>query len=89
MDSRTATAADVGQDGSVYTHPSESPVYAVIGLEEYLDGSQDWTLCTPSDLGPVGPPPPDDPGCIGQRKSAGDFFGYPPAPDTAERSCRR
>lgn len=49
------TAADVGQDGSVYTHPSESPVYAVIGLEEYLDGSQDWTLCTPPDLGPVGP----------------------------------
>ena len=55
VDSRTATAADVGQDGSVYTHPSESPVYAVIGLEEYLDGSQDWTLCTPPDLGPVGP----------------------------------
>ena len=49
------TAADVGQDGSVYTPPSESPVYAVIGLEEYLDGSQDWTLCTPPDLGPVGP----------------------------------
>lgn len=45
----------MGQDGSVYTHPSESPVYAVIGLEEYLDGSQDWTLCTPPDLGPVGP----------------------------------
>lgn len=55
VDSRTATASDVGQDGSIYTHPSESPVYAVIGLEEYLDGSQDWTLCTPPDLGPVGP----------------------------------
>ena len=55
VDIRLGTAADVGQDGSVYTHPASCPVYAVIGLEEYLNGSQDWTPCTPSDLGPVGP----------------------------------
>lgn len=48
--SRTGTAIDMGQDGTVYTHPAETPVYAVIGLEEYLSGSQDWTTCTPADL---------------------------------------
>ena len=58
VDSRLGTATDMGQDGSVYTHPTEEPVYGVIDLDTYLDGSQDWTLCTPEDLGPVSPTAP-------------------------------
>ena len=58
VDSRLGTATDMGQDGSVYTHPTEEPVYGVIDLDAYLDGSQDWTLCTPEDLGPVSPTAP-------------------------------
>ena len=57
VDNRLGTATDMGQDGTVYTHPTGEPIYAVIDLDAYLDGSQDWTLCTPTDLGTVSPAP--------------------------------
>ena len=57
VDNRLGTATDMGQDGTVYTHPTGEPIYAVIDLDAYLDGSQDWTLCTPTDLGSVSPAP--------------------------------
>lgn len=51
VEERPVTRTTVGQDGRVVQYPSSDSVFAVIGAEDYLDGSEDWTQCTLLDTG--------------------------------------
>ena len=36
----------MGQDGGTYSFNSPVPIWAVTDFGAYLDGDQDWTVCT-------------------------------------------